>query len=215
VGSGLRVRRWGYISLATDEEADTNVDAERRTDDQDGVLRRCATWANRQWHSISARKSNIFFVLLPADEAQIGAKYVFVRVLGKSRHLQANTVVHWGTWFACTTILGALAFVLASAIPIFNYLIALVGSVCFAPLAMSLPGWLWLHSHGHYRKGTLVQKIVYLLHIGLVLLGLFFLVGATYGVIQQIIDAYDTGLIGMSLIHGPEERLLTLYRIGI
>ncbi|KAL2835375.1 transmembrane amino acid transporter protein-domain-containing protein [Aspergillus pseudoustus] len=126
----------------------------------------------------------------------VGAKYVFVRILGKTKHLQSNSAVHWGTWLACTTILGALAFILAESIPIFNYLIALVGSVCFAPLAMSLPGLLWLYDHGHYRKGTLVQKVVYLLHIGLVLLGIFFLVGATYGVVKQIIDAYATGLIG-------------------
>lgn len=130
---------------------------------------------------------------------QIGAKYIFVRILGKTQHLQSNTLVHWGTWFACTTILGALAFILAEAIPIFNFLIALVGSLCFAPLAMSLPGWLWLHDHGHYRKGTLVQKVVYLMHVGLVLLGLFFMVGATYGVVKQIIEAYASGLIGMFL----------------
>ncbi|GFG26867.1 N amino acid transport system protein [Aspergillus udagawae] len=126
----------------------------------------------------------------------IGAKYVFVRILGNSRHLQANTVVHWGTWFASTIVLGALAFILAEAIPIFNYLIALVGSVCFAPLAMSLPGWLWLYDHGHYRKGTLIQRVAYLLHCGLVALGLFFLVGATYGVVVQIVDAYNSGAIG-------------------
>jgi hypothetical protein len=117
--------------------------------------------------------------------------------LGNTRHLQANTVVHWATWMSCTILLGAISFILAEAIPIFNYLIALVGSVCFAPLAMCLPGFLWLHSNGHYRKGTLVQKVIYLLHWGMVLLGVFFLVGATYGVVIQIIDAYATGAIGM------------------
>lgn len=138
---------------------------------------------------------------------QVGAKYVFVRILGNSRHLQANTVVHWGTWFACTILLGALAFILASSIPIFNYLIALVGSVCFAPLAMSLPGWLWLYDHGHYKKGPLTQKVTYLLHVGLVLLGLFFCVGATYGVVIQIIDAYATGLIG-KFLHIAQPRIM-------
>lgn len=62
---------------------------------------------------------------------------------------------------------------------------------------MILPGWLWLYDHGHYRKGGVVQKVVYLLHWGMILLGLFFLVGATYAVIIQIIDAYATGTIGM------------------
>ncbi|KAJ5234583.1 uncharacterized protein N7469_003751 [Penicillium citrinum] len=126
----------------------------------------------------------------------IGAKYLFVRILGKTRHLQSNTITHWATWFACTIILGAIAFVFAEAIPIFNYLIALVGSVCFAPLAISLPGLLWLHDHGHYLKGSILQKIKFMLHIGMVLLGIFFLVGATYGVVIQIKAAYADGTIG-------------------
>ncbi|GAB1206142.1 hypothetical protein APSETT445_004824 [Aspergillus pseudonomiae] len=116
-----------------------------------------------------------------------------------SRHLQANTVVHWGTWIASTVILGALSFILAEAIPIFNYLIALIGSVCFAPLAMSLPGWLWLYDHWHYKNGTVKHKAVFILHCGLVLLGLLFLVGATYGVIIQIIDAYSSGAIAVQI----------------
>jgi hypothetical protein len=94
-------------------------------------------------------------------------------------------------------VLGAISFVLAEAIPIFNYLIALVGSLCFAPLAISLPGILWLHDHGHYLKGSLVQKIKFVLHIGMVVIGIFFLVGATYGVIIQIKAAYADGTIGM------------------
>ncbi|KAJ5880797.1 uncharacterized protein N7473_011850 [Penicillium subrubescens] len=126
----------------------------------------------------------------------VGAKYLFVRILGKTRHLQANSMIHWGTWLACTVVLGAISFILAEAIPIFNYLIALVGSLCFAPLAISLPGLLWLHDHGHYLKGSLVQKVKFVLHIGMILLGIFFLVGATYGVIIQIKAAYADGTIG-------------------
>lgn len=121
-----------------------------------------------------------------------------MRLLAGSPHLQSNSAVHWGTWLSTTFIMGALAFVLAEAIPIFTFLIALVGSVCFAPLAMSLPGWLWLYDHGDYKRGTLLQKVIYVLHVGMVLLGLFFLVGATYGVVMQIKAAYATGQIGMS-----------------
>lgn len=131
--------------------------------------------------------------------------------------MQANSVTHWGTWLACTVVLGAISFILAEAIPIFNYLIALVGSLCFAPLAISLPGLLWLHDHGHYLKGSLVQKVKFLLHIGMVLLGIFFLVGATYGVIIQIKAAYSDGTIGMWDICGARHQLLMniYYRINI
>jgi hypothetical protein len=82
----------------------------------------------------------------------VASKYVFVRILRNSSHLQRNSLVHWGTWLSCTIVLGALAFILAEAIPIFSYLIALVGSFCFAPIAICLPGWLWLYDHWEYRK---------------------------------------------------------------
>ncbi|KAJ5562908.1 hypothetical protein N7461_001669 [Penicillium sp. DV-2018c] len=125
----------------------------------------------------------------------VAAKYLFVRILRNSRHLQANTVVHWGTWLSCTIGMAAISFVLACAIPIFNYVLALVGSLCFAPLALSLPGWLWLHSHRSYYRGNIIQMGLYGFHVFLILLGLFMAVGGTYGVIVQINQAYADGQI--------------------
>lgn len=125
----------------------------------------------------------------------VAAKYMFVRILRNSRHLQANTVMHWGTWLGCTISMAAISFILACAVPIFNYVLALVGALCFAPLALSLPGWLWLYSHPEYRKRNLFRKAIYGLHVLLILLGLFLAVGGTYGVIVQINQAYADGAI--------------------
>jgi hypothetical protein len=130
----------------------------------------------------------------------VAAKYLFVRILRNSRHLQANTVVHWGTWLACTFGLSGIGFLLAEAIPIFNYLVSFTGSLCFAPLALMLPGWLWIHDHGHWRQGNgMLKAIAYYLHWLLILLGAFFCVGGTYGVAVLIKDAYASGLIGEPL----------------
>ncbi|CAL3969469.1 unnamed protein product [Diplocarpon coronariae] len=126
----------------------------------------------------------------------VAAKYLFVRILRNSPHLQKNTVVHWVTWLSCTIGLSSLSFILAEAIPIFNYLIALTGSVCFAPLAIMLPGGLWLHDHTSYRRGSIGQKALYYAHAFLIPLGGFMCVGGTYGTVQSIIDAYGNGLIG-------------------
>jgi hypothetical protein len=126
----------------------------------------------------------------------VAAKYLFVRILRNSPHLQRNTVVHWGTWLSCTFGLSFISFILAEAVPIFNYLVALTGSVCFAPLAIMLPGFMWLYDHGAYRKGSMGQKLMYYAHFFLPVLGLFLCVGGTYGVAQLIIDAYATGQIG-------------------
>ena len=126
----------------------------------------------------------------------VAAKYVFVRILRNSSHLQRNTVVHWGTWLGCTTILGALAFILAQAIPIFSYLIALTGSICFAPIAICLPGYLWLYDHPEYKSGGIGKKAIWGLHILLIVIGAFLCVGGTYEVVEQIMEAYKSGMIG-------------------
>ncbi|CAO2652315.1 Nn.00g005980.m01.CDS01 [Neocucurbitaria sp. VM-36] len=125
----------------------------------------------------------------------VSAKYLFVRILRNSRHLQANTVVHWGAWMGCVTVMTIISFLIASGVPIFNYLLSLAGSLAFAPLALSLPGWLWIYDHANYWKGSWWQKVLYGLHVVLILIGLFLTVGGTYGVIVQIKDAYRDGTI--------------------
>lgn len=90
-----------------------------------------------------------------------------------------------------------LSFILAEAIPIFNYLLSLTGSICFAPLALILPGLFWLHDYSDWRRGSAGKKIAYWLHWVLVALGVFMMVAGTYATVQLIIDAYAEGTIGM------------------
>lgn len=124
------------------------------------------------------------------------AKYLFVRILRGSDHLQRNSWTHWCTWFGCTFGTAVVSFLIASGIPVYNYLVALAGTLTFAPLALGLPGYLWIYDHGHYRTGSWKQAMIYWLHWLLILLGVFLTIGGTYGVVQNIIDAYANGTIG-------------------
>lgn len=128
----------------------------------------------------------------------VAAKYLFVRMLRDSPHLQKNSVVHWGVWLSCTLGMSVVAFLLASGIPIFNYLLALAGSLTFAPLALGLPGYLWIYDHQHYRKGAWWQVLAYWLNWLMILLAVFLTIGGTYGTVQSIIDAYASGQIGQA-----------------
>ncbi|EXJ96134.1 hypothetical protein A1O1_01260 [Capronia coronata CBS 617.96] len=126
----------------------------------------------------------------------IGAKYMFVRMLRNTRHLQSNSAIHWGTWLFCTIAISIAGFLIASGVPIFSYLLGLAGTFCFAPVAISLPGWLWCYDHPDYWRGSLWQKTMYALHVLLILIGIFVTIGGTYAVIQSIVDAYASGTIG-------------------
>lgn len=125
----------------------------------------------------------------------VSAKYVFVRILRNSKHLQSNSLVHWGTWLGSVASMSIISFLIASGVPIFNYLLSLAGSVAFAPLALGLPGWLWIYDHAEYWRGSWWQRVMYGLHVILILISIFLTIGGTYGVIVQILDAYREGLI--------------------
>ncbi|RVX74994.1 hypothetical protein B0A52_01271 [Exophiala mesophila] len=126
----------------------------------------------------------------------VAAKSLFVRILRNTQHLQSNSMTHWAVWIGCIVGLGTIAFLLAQAVPVFNYLLALLGTVCFAPLAMILPGLFWLYDHGAWRTGGLKKAVIYYLHCGMILLGLFFFIGGTYATITVIVDSYRSGGIG-------------------
>ncbi|OAG02748.1 uncharacterized protein CC84DRAFT_1261448 [Paraphaeosphaeria sporulosa] len=126
----------------------------------------------------------------------VAAKLIFVRILRNTHHLQENTMVHWTTWLGSNLILGILGFIIASAVPILNYLLGLAGSLCFAPFSLVFPALLWMYDFKGYRSGGISQKLIYGLHIIIVLIGLFMVVGGTYGVALSIKEAYATGIIG-------------------
>ncbi|KAG9765631.1 amino acid transporter, partial [Aureobasidium melanogenum] len=124
------------------------------------------------------------------------AKYAFVRLLRDSQHLQANTLVHWSTWLGINLALGTIAYIVAEAVPILNYLLALASALCFAPFSLVFPALLWMNDYKSFRSGTAAQKLKYGLHALIVVLGAFMVVGGTYAVGVSIKDAFANGLIG-------------------
>ncbi|KAF5558614.1 neutral amino acid permease [Fusarium napiforme] len=125
----------------------------------------------------------------------VAAKYIFVRILRDSPHLQENTMVHWTTWIGSNLILGILAFIVAEAVPILNYLLGLAGAVCFAPFSLIFPALLWMQDFKHYRAGNSSNQAKYWSHALIVLVGSFMVIAGTYSVAVSIQDAYRSGLI--------------------
>ncbi|GKU11900.1 n amino acid transport system protein [Fusarium langsethiae] len=125
----------------------------------------------------------------------VAAKYAFVRILRDSKHLQANTFTHWGTWLGINLLLGSAAFIVAEAVPILNYLLGLAGALCFAPFSLVFPALLWMYDFKRYKTGTLEQKIKYGLHVLIMVLGFYMIVAGTYSVGVLIKEAFSSGAI--------------------
>lgn len=64
------------------------------------------------------KKASFIFVIVPTIiigviYANVTAKFIFGRVLGKSRHAHSNTVVGWGFWIALMVAIWFIGFIFA------------------------------------------------------------------------------------------------------
>ncbi|CAO1623198.1 unnamed protein product [Sympodiomycopsis kandeliae] len=155
--------------------------------------------------------------------SHMAAKQMFVRILRGTRHLTKNTPTHWGVWGGSYVIALAIAFILAAAIPIFDDLLSVIGATVGSLFCIIVGGWVclfllaldedkaadnvnptssWMvRSYGAAFKSpraSLYRKWQFAVGWFLVIAGLFLLVGATYGSIVQIVDAYNTGEVSQA-----------------
>ncbi|KAF5975271.1 neutral amino acid permease [Fusarium coicis] len=121
------------------------------------------------------------------------AKYIFLRVLRGSDHLHRNSLVHWGTWLGCTAGITILAYIIASAIPVFDPLVSLIGAsfgvfLCFQPF-----GCMWLHDNWRSRNRSLRWRGKFAWSIFIIIIGTFLMIGGTFGSIEGLIIATTSG----------------------
>lgn len=120
------------------------------------------------------------------------AKYVFVRVLRGSKHLSQSTPVHWMTWLACTAGSTVVAYIIASAVPKFSTLIALVGALLSTLMSYHPMAGMWLYDNWGRAKSD--RTATWLLMVGfcgfMLTAGTFIMVGGVYSAVLDIIGAY-------------------------
>ncbi|KAI7771513.1 hypothetical protein LZL87_010953 [Fusarium oxysporum] len=79
------------------------------------------------------------------------SKYMFVRLLRNTKHLASNSAVHWSTWLGCTFIVSIIAYIIASAIPIFYSLISLIGALVGTLMCFQTMGFMWFYDNWEKR----------------------------------------------------------------
>ncbi|CAK7237206.1 hypothetical protein SBRCBS47491_009898 [Sporothrix bragantina] len=133
------------------------------------------------------------FMMTSTLWVHVAAKFLLVRILRDSKHLQDNSLVHWTTWLSSTIGLTILSFVLAEAIPFFNYILGLIGSLCCSPTCLVIPAIMGLYLHkGNYFASKGVMALC-MLHCITIVGGTFMAIAGTYTTIQSIVDAYASG----------------------
>lgn len=121
------------------------------------------------------------------------AKYVFVRVLRGSKHLASNTLIHWISWLGCTFGVALIAYIIASAVPVFGGLISLVGALLGTLMTFQPMGCMWLYDHwkeGTVKGSRLRWQLMVCWSVFVIVIGTFLMIAGTYGSIVGIIDSY-------------------------
>ncbi|KAF9881554.1 hypothetical protein CkaCkLH20_00700 [Colletotrichum karsti] len=77
------------------------------------------------------------FIMTSTLWVHLAAKFLLVRILRNSAHLQNKSIIHWATWLGSTLGISAVAFIIAEAVPFFSYLVGLIGSICCMPTCSS------------------------------------------------------------------------------
>ena len=123
---------------------------------------------------------------------QVSSKYIFVRALRGTKHLASNSAIHWASWLGCTVGISLIAYILASAIPVFGGMVSLAGALFGTLLSFQPMGCMWLYDN--WSKGKQNPTIRWCLMVGwsvfVIVSGTFLMVAGTYGAIQGIIGSY-------------------------
>ncbi|KAI9641909.1 hypothetical protein NHQ30_009777 [Ciborinia camelliae] len=136
------------------------------------------------------------FIMTSTLWVHLAAKFILVKVLRGSEHLQSNSFIHWSIWLGSTIGISILSFIIAEAIPFFTYLIGLIGSLCCAPTCLIIPALMALYMDRGSHRASTFKTIMCGVHIFTIVLGVFITVVGTYTTIQSIIDAYKLGTVG-------------------
>ncbi|KAI0724390.1 amino acid transporter [Cerioporus squamosus] len=139
------------------------------------------------------------FLIAGALYSHTAAKLVFLRLFRHSHHVHSHTVLGWSVWvFLCFAAV-AIAFILASAVPIFSYLTGITASVFASWYTYGIAGFFWLYDTFYLKGGAEALKRRWIgttMATLTVVAGAFICVAGTYVSIKLIVDAYAGGLVG-------------------
>ncbi|KAH7141633.1 transmembrane amino acid transporter protein-domain-containing protein [Dactylonectria macrodidyma] len=120
--------------------------------------------------------------------SHLPAKHIFIRILRGSQHLTANTAIHWITWIGSTLSVSLVAYIVASAIPVFGGLVSLIGALFGTFLSLQPMGCMWLYDHWKEDRTTKWYFMVGW-SIFIIVSGTFLMIAGTYGSIVGIINS--------------------------
>ncbi|KAK5193929.1 hypothetical protein LTR92_006269 [Exophiala xenobiotica] len=142
------------------------------------------------------KKGSFAFVIVPTlvigvIYANVSAKFIYFRIMGRSRHAHSNTVIGWGVWGLVMAAIWFIAFIFAEVIPSMGDFLSLLGAAFdsfFGFIYFAVAYW-------HLYRGKLFtgvgRSIMTVIHVFVMIVGLFLLGPGLYAAVEAIIADYS------------------------
>ncbi|GAA5902778.1 hypothetical protein JCM8208_007062 [Rhodotorula glutinis] len=126
----------------------------------------------------------------------LAAKFIFVRVLRGSHHLNHPTAKHWAVWLSCTGACLLFSYVVAEAIPVFSGLVGLVSALFGTMMALHAEALMYLYDTWAVFKvkerRTPLMWFGIFFNVAILVIATVVMGGGTYGSVLNIRDDYST-----------------------
>ena len=145
------------------------------------------------------KKASFAFVIVPTVVigviyANVSAKFVYGRIMGKSRHGHSNTAIGWGVWALVMAGIWIIGFIFAEVIPSMGDFLSLLGAAFDSFFGFIFFAVAYYHLYkGEYFKGA-GRSIMSVVHVFVLIVGLFLLGPGLYAAVKQITIDYSSGV---------------------
>lgn len=101
-------------------------------------------------------------------------------------------MIHWISWIGIILGVTIISYIIASAIPVFNSLVSLIGAL-LGTLQCTIPmGMMWIFdNYRSERRGSFGWNMKLAWSIFIMVIGLYLMVAGTYGSVLSIIASYN------------------------
>ncbi|WWC89631.1 uncharacterized protein L201_004556 [Kwoniella dendrophila CBS 6074] len=129
----------------------------------------------------------------PPMALHLGVKYLFVQILGGTRHLAKHTTVHRVTWYGLAAGCASLSFLSAELIPVFNNFLSLLGALVVSLFCIMTTAMMWFYDNYKTPKRTRGWYIMVVVAGAAFILGVFTLGTGMYASITTIVKSVKAG----------------------
>ena len=137
------------------------------------------------------KKGSFAFVIVPTliigvIYANVSGKFIYKRIMGNSHHAHSNTVIGWSVWVLVMIAIWVLGFIFAEIIPSMGDFLSLLGAAFdsfFGFIYFAIAYWQLYKGKFFQGMGRSAMTVI---HILVLLVGLFLLGPGLYAAVEQI-----------------------------